>query len=142
MFAVFFILTMPRFVSVFLQEKFSAEQTVVELAELLPATDYSVTLYALYDEDPSDPVTDVATTCKTFPQTLSSLIFHFSYSSSFHSLSCYCSSIHFLQILLTSPSSFTNINISGTVVFHWHKYNTTANNLPFFFPPQSLSHRQ
>uniref|UniRef100_UPI0037E94F4A collagen alpha-1(XX) chain-like isoform X2 n=1 Tax=Semicossyphus pulcher TaxID=241346 RepID=UPI0037E94F4A len=44
------------------EEKFSAEQTVVELAGLLPSTDYSVTLYALYDEDPSDPVTAVATT--------------------------------------------------------------------------------
>ncbi|XP_028438207.1 collagen alpha-1(XX) chain isoform X2 [Perca flavescens] len=44
------------------EEKFSADQTVVELAGLLPATDYSVTLYALYDEDPSDPVTAVATT--------------------------------------------------------------------------------
>lgn len=49
-----------------LQEKFNADQTVVELADLLPATDYSVTLYALYDEEPSDPVTAVATTCKTF----------------------------------------------------------------------------
>lgn len=47
-----------------LQEKFGAEQTVVELAGLLPATDYSVTLYALYDEEPSDPVTAVATTCE------------------------------------------------------------------------------
>lgn len=54
-----------HFVSVFPQEKFSADQTVVELAGLLSATDYSVTLYALYDEDPSDPVTAVATTCKT-----------------------------------------------------------------------------
>ncbi|XP_058499424.1 collagen alpha-1(XX) chain isoform X2 [Solea solea] len=44
------------------EEKYSAEQTVVELAELHPETDYSVTLYALYDEDPSDPVTAVATT--------------------------------------------------------------------------------
>lgn len=59
------------------QEKFPAEQTVVELAELLPATDYSITLYALYDEEPSDPVTAVATTCKSlqalipFPAALS-----------------------------------------------------------------------
>uniref|UniRef100_A0A3Q3X6C0 Solute carrier family 35 member C2 n=1 Tax=Mola mola TaxID=94237 RepID=A0A3Q3X6C0_MOLML len=44
------------------EEKFSAKQTAVELTELLPETDYSVTLYALYDEDPSDPVTAVATT--------------------------------------------------------------------------------
>uniref|UniRef100_A0A671WRM6 Solute carrier family 35 member C2 n=1 Tax=Sparus aurata TaxID=8175 RepID=A0A671WRM6_SPAAU len=47
-----------------------ADQTVVELAELLPATDYSVTLYALYDEEPSDPVTAVATTFP-LPQPLS-----------------------------------------------------------------------
>lgn len=53
-------------VCILLQEKFSAEQSVVELSELQPATDYSVTLYALYDEDTSDPVTAVATTCKTF----------------------------------------------------------------------------
>ncbi|XP_034001045.1 collagen alpha-1(XX) chain [Trematomus bernacchii] len=45
-----------------LSEKFSAEQTVVGLTGLLPATDYSVTLYALYEDDPSDPVTAVATT--------------------------------------------------------------------------------
>ncbi|XP_034074410.1 collagen alpha-1(XX) chain isoform X1 [Gymnodraco acuticeps] len=44
------------------EEKFSAEQTVVELTGLLPATDYSVTLYALYEDDPSDPVTAVAAT--------------------------------------------------------------------------------
>ncbi|XP_017288968.1 collagen alpha-1(XX) chain isoform X1 [Kryptolebias marmoratus] len=44
------------------EEKFSADQTVVELAGLLPETDYSVTLYALYDEEPSDPVTSVAST--------------------------------------------------------------------------------
>uniref|UniRef100_A0A3P9I4N0 Uncharacterized protein n=1 Tax=Oryzias latipes TaxID=8090 RepID=A0A3P9I4N0_ORYLA len=43
-------------------EKFSADQTVVELKGLLPATDYSITLYAMYDEDPSDPVTSVAST--------------------------------------------------------------------------------
>ncbi|XP_062248801.1 collagen alpha-1(XX) chain isoform X2 [Platichthys flesus] len=44
------------------EEKFGADQTVVELSGLLPETDYSVTLYALYDEDPSDPVTAVAPT--------------------------------------------------------------------------------
>ncbi|XP_068194637.1 collagen alpha-1(XX) chain isoform X2 [Antennarius striatus] len=44
------------------EEKLGAEQTVVELSGLLPSTDYSVTLYALYEEDPSDPVTAVATT--------------------------------------------------------------------------------
>uniref|UniRef100_A0A8C9V5S3 Solute carrier family 35 member C2 n=1 Tax=Scleropages formosus TaxID=113540 RepID=A0A8C9V5S3_SCLFO len=42
--------------------KFGADQTDVELGGLMPLTDYSVTLYALYDEDPSDPVTAVATT--------------------------------------------------------------------------------
>ncbi|KAM3617369.1 uncharacterized protein V6R79_005295 [Siganus canaliculatus] len=51
------------------EEKFSAEQTTVELLDLLPATDYSVTLYALYDEDPSDPVTAVATTFPLPPPT-------------------------------------------------------------------------
>ncbi|KAM9342397.1 LOW QUALITY PROTEIN: collagen alpha-1(XX) chain-like [Pholidichthys leucotaenia] len=44
------------------EEKFGAKQTVVKLMGLLPATDYSITLYALYDEEPSDPVTAVATT--------------------------------------------------------------------------------
>uniref|UniRef100_A0A8C4ZNL5 Solute carrier family 35 member C2 n=1 Tax=Gadus morhua TaxID=8049 RepID=A0A8C4ZNL5_GADMO len=36
---------------------FGADQTSVELVGLIPATDYSVTLYALYDEEPSDPIT-------------------------------------------------------------------------------------
>ncbi|KAJ8016527.1 hypothetical protein DPEC_G00008170 [Dallia pectoralis] len=42
--------------------KFGADQTDVVLSGLMPETDYSVTLYALYDEDPSDPVTAIATT--------------------------------------------------------------------------------
>ncbi|KAG7472303.1 hypothetical protein MATL_G00107490 [Megalops atlanticus] len=42
--------------------KFGPDQTDVELGGLMPETDYSVTLYALYDEDPSDPVTAIATT--------------------------------------------------------------------------------
>lgn len=74
------LLTPPlHFVSVLLQEKFSADQTVVELAGLLPATDYSVTLYALYDEDPSDPVTAVATTCKTFPTNVWGMKYSFNF---------------------------------------------------------------
>nr|XP_055043483.1 collagen alpha-1(XX) chain isoform X2 [Misgurnus anguillicaudatus] len=42
--------------------KFGPAQTDVELVDLMPSTDYSVTLYALYDEDPSDPVTALGTT--------------------------------------------------------------------------------
>ncbi|XP_072569190.1 collagen alpha-1(XX) chain isoform X2 [Paramormyrops kingsleyae] len=42
--------------------KFGLEQTDVELTGLMPSTDYSVTLYALYDEDASDPSTAMATT--------------------------------------------------------------------------------
>ncbi|XP_051517318.1 collagen alpha-1(XX) chain-like [Myxocyprinus asiaticus] len=42
--------------------KFGPAQTDVELVDLMPSTDYSVTLYALYDEDPSDPVTAIGTT--------------------------------------------------------------------------------
>jgi len=45
-----------------LQEKFRGGQTAVQLSGLLPATDYSVTLYALYGEEPSDPATAVAST--------------------------------------------------------------------------------
>ncbi|XP_055366271.1 collagen alpha-1(XIV) chain isoform X2 [Betta splendens] len=44
------------------EEKVGGAQTAAELEGLLPDTDYSVTLYALYDEEPSDPVTAVATT--------------------------------------------------------------------------------
>lgn len=46
------------------QVKFRPAQTDVELVDLMPSTDYSVTLYALYDEDPSDPITAIGTTCK------------------------------------------------------------------------------
>lgn len=52
----------PCFLSVLLQEKLDAEQSVLDLSDLQPATDYSLTLYALYDEEPSDPVTAVAST--------------------------------------------------------------------------------
>ncbi|KAL1021207.1 hypothetical protein UPYG_G00010170 [Umbra pygmaea] len=44
------------------EAKFGGDQTDVLLAGLLPSTDYSVTLYAMYDEEPSDPVTAIATT--------------------------------------------------------------------------------
>lgn len=46
------------------QVKFKSDETDVVLKDLMPSTDYSVTLYALYDEEPSDPVTAVATTRK------------------------------------------------------------------------------
>lgn len=66
----------------YLQEKFGAEQTVVELAGLLPATDYSVTLYALYEEEPSDPVTAVTTTCETLSKQSKTGFFTFTYTVS------------------------------------------------------------
>lgn len=111
MFVFFCTLKLPCFVSVLLQEKFSAEQTVVELAELLPATDYSVTLYALYDEDPSDPVTAVATTCKTFHKLCSFLLFillhlFFKFSSHFP-FGIVLLFISYRSSLLTSPFFFT-----------------------------------
>lgn len=52
------------------QVKFGPAQTDVELVDLMPSTDYSVTLYALYDEDPSDPVTALGTTCNYISLTL------------------------------------------------------------------------
>ncbi|GAA6103901.1 collagen alpha-1(XX) chain [Tachysurus ichikawai] len=42
--------------------KFRADETDVELRDLVPSTDYSVTVYALYEDEPSDPVTAIATT--------------------------------------------------------------------------------
>lgn len=48
------------------QVKFRADETDVELRDLVPSTDYSVTVYALYEDEPSDPVTAIATTCKRF----------------------------------------------------------------------------
>ncbi|KAM9445890.1 solute carrier family 35 member C2 [Clarias gariepinus] len=42
--------------------KFRADETDVELRDLMPSTDYSVTVYALYEDEPSDPATAVATT--------------------------------------------------------------------------------
>lgn len=45
-----------------LQEKLGAHLSELELADLRPATDYSVTLYALWEEEPSEPVTAVAST--------------------------------------------------------------------------------
>lgn len=56
-----------------LQVKLDAGLSVLELADLEAATDYSVTLYALYDEDPSDPVTAVATTRELPSTTLPSM---------------------------------------------------------------------
>ncbi|TSM04846.1 Collagen alpha-1(XIV) chain [Bagarius yarrelli] len=42
--------------------KFRADQTDVKLQDLMPSTDYSVTVYALYEDEPSDPITAIATT--------------------------------------------------------------------------------
>ncbi|KAK7884037.1 hypothetical protein WMY93_027160 [Mugilogobius chulae] len=46
------------------EEKLGPSLTEVTLEDLLPSTDYSVTLYALYDDEPSEPLTAIATTRK------------------------------------------------------------------------------
>ncbi|XP_072315739.1 collagen alpha-1(XIV) chain, partial [Eucyclogobius newberryi] len=43
-------------------EKLSPALTELTLEDLLPSTDYSVTLYALYEDEPSEPLTAIAAT--------------------------------------------------------------------------------
>lgn len=46
------------------QIRLSDAVTELELDGLIPNTEYTVTVYAMYGDDASDPVTNQATTCK------------------------------------------------------------------------------
>lgn len=48
----------------FLQVKLSSDVTELRLDDLIPDTEYTVTVYALYGEEAGDPVTNQQTTCE------------------------------------------------------------------------------
>lgn len=48
----------------FLQIKLSSDVTELGLDDLIPDTEYTVTVYALYGEEAGDPVTNQQTTCE------------------------------------------------------------------------------
>lgn len=49
---------------VYLQLKLSSAVTQLELQALSPQTEYTVTVYAMYGDEASDPMTTQETTCE------------------------------------------------------------------------------
>lgn len=52
------------FVHICLQVKLSDLVTELELDGLMPHTEYTVTVYAMYGEEAGDPITNQQTTCE------------------------------------------------------------------------------
>lgn len=52
------------FVCVCPQIKLSDAVTEIELGALVPHTEYTVTVYAMYGEEAGDPITNQETTCE------------------------------------------------------------------------------
>lgn len=59
-----FALQLCAFVRLCQQIKVSDELTELELDGLIPNTEYTVTVYAVYGEESSGPVTNQQTTCE------------------------------------------------------------------------------
>lgn len=67
LYLIVFRLMILQIECVYLQLKLSNTVTQLELQALKPHTEYTVTVYAMYGDEASDPMTTQETTCEFFP---------------------------------------------------------------------------